>query len=361
MKELHLTGATMGYLVAAFALAQLIISPYAGRWVDQYGRKKIIVIGLFIFSLSELIFALGNDVWVLYLARILGGISAAFIMPGVTAFIADITTLDERPKALGYMSAAISTGFIIGPGIGGFLAEYGVRVPFFVAAIVAFIAAMISLIALKEPSNQAEREEALTINSNNSFFKEIKKSFQSHYFIAFIIIFVLALGLSAYETVFSLFSNAKFGFTPKDIAFVITVSSIIGVIAQIFLFDKLVAKMGEKALIQANLFIAAILAVVSTVIGSFWVVLAVTSIIFLAFDLLRPALTTYLSRTAGKDQGFVAGMNSTYTSLGNIVGPAVAGILFDVNIHAPYLSSAGIIVIGLMITFAWKDKVTVQS
>ena len=66
----------------------------------------------------------------LYVARVLGGISVAFIMPGVTAYVADITSIQERPKAMGYLSAAISTGFIIGPGIGGFIAEYGIRVPF---------------------------------------------------------------------------------------------------------------------------------------------------------------------------------------------------------------------------------------
>ena len=66
------------------------------------------------------------------IARVLGGISVAFIMPGVTAYVADITSIQERPKAMGYLSA-ISTGFIIGPGIGGFIAEYGIRVPFFVA------------------------------------------------------------------------------------------------------------------------------------------------------------------------------------------------------------------------------------
>lgn len=74
----------MGYLVAVFAMAQLITSPITGRWVDLYGRKKMIIIGLFIFGVSELLFGLGKDVWMLYVARVLGGISAAFIMPGVT-------------------------------------------------------------------------------------------------------------------------------------------------------------------------------------------------------------------------------------------------------------------------------------
>jgi len=356
MNIMHLSGSTMGYLVAVFAVSQLLMSPLAGRWVDRYGRKKIIIFGLFLFGVSELIFGLGTNVSVLYLARILGGFSAAFIMPGVTAYVADITSVQERAKAMGYISAAISTGFIIGPGIGGFIAEYGVRLPFYFAAAIAFLACVSSIFILKEPLTKEQLEEISANAKQTNFISDLKKSFHPLYFIAFIIVFVLAFGLSAYETVFSLFSDHKFGFTPKDIATIITISSIFGVVVQVFMFGKMVDKLGEKKLIQLCLIIGAILAVVSTIISSFLVVLAVTCFIFLAFDLLRPALTTFLSRVAKKEQGFVAGMNSTYTSLGNIVGPAMGGILFDINIHYPYLFAAVIMVIGLSITVIWKEK-----
>ncbi|WP_212976839.1 MFS transporter [Paenibacillus azoreducens] len=356
MDMMHLSGKTMGSLVAVFALSQLLISPLAGRWVDRYGRKKIIIIGLFLFGLSELVFGIGTNVWVLYLARILGGISAAFVMPSATAYVADITSLEERPKAMGYVSAAISTGFIIGPGVGGFIAEYGIRVPFFFAAVIAFVACLSSIFILKEPLSKEELAEIAANAKQTSFIGDLKKSLHPLYFIAFIIVFVLAFGLSAYETVFSLFSDHKFGFTPKDIAAIITISSIFGVVVQIFMFGKMVNKLGEKKVIQACLIVGAILAVASTMISGFLAVLLVTSFIFLAFDLLRPALTTFLSKAAGKEQGFVAGMNSTYTSLGNIAGPAIGGILFDVNIHYPYLFAAVIMGIGLIITVMWKEK-----
>src|SRR5699024_7916148 len=135
MNELHLSGTMVGYLVAAFALTQLLVSPIAGQWVDKYGRKRMIIIGLIIFSFLELFFGLGKVVEVLFVSLLFGGISAAFIMPAVTAFIADIIKLQSRAKVMVYMSAAISTGFIIGPGIGGFLAEFASRIPFFAAAI----------------------------------------------------------------------------------------------------------------------------------------------------------------------------------------------------------------------------------
>lgn len=361
MNIMHLSGKTMGYLVATFAVSQLLISPFAGRWVDYYGRKNIIIIGLFLFGVSELIFGLGTNVSVLYLSRILGGISAAFIMPGVTAYVADVTSVQERPKAMGYISAAISTGFIIGPGIGGFIAEYGVRMPFFIAAAIAFLACISSIFILKEPLTKEQLAEISANTKQANFISDLRRSLNPLYFIAFIIVFVLAFGLSAYETVFSLFSDHKFGFTPKDIAAIITISSIFGVVVQIFLFGKMVDLLGEKKLIQLCLIVGGIFAVVSTMISSFLAVLAVTSFIFLAFDLLRPALTTFLSKAAGKDQGFVAGMNSTYTSLGNIVGPAMGGILFDVNIHYPYLFAAVILTVGFGITVMWKENQLAES
>ncbi|MFJ5623302.1 MFS transporter [Peribacillus loiseleuriae] len=361
MNIMNLSGKTMGYLVAVFAVAQLLMSPLTGRWVDRFGRKKIIIIGLFLFGVSELIFGLGTNLSVLYLSRILGGISAAFIMPGVTAYVADITSVQERPKAMGYVSAAISTGFIIGPGIGGFIAEYGVRLPFFFAAAIAFLTCISSIFILKEPLTKEKLAEISANAKQTNFISDLKRSLNRFYFIAFIIVFVLAFGLSAYETVFSLFSDHKFGFTPKDIAAIITISSIFGVVVQVFMFGKMVDRLGEKKLIQLCLIIAAILAVVSTMISSFLAVLLVTCFIFLAFDLLRPAVTTFLSKAAGKEQGFVAGMNSTYTSLGNIVGPAMGGILFDVDIHYPYLFAAVIMFIGLGITVMWKENQLTES
>ena len=358
MNVMDLSGKTMGYLMAAFAFAQLLMSPTAGRWIDIYGRKKMIIIGLFLFSVSELIFGLGTHVSVLYLSRILGGISGAFIFPGVTAYVADITSLEERPKAMGYISASISLGFIIGPGIGGFIAELGVRAPFYFAAAFALITCISSIFILKEPLSKQELLEITQLKKDTNFFRDIKRSLQPIYIIAFIIVFVLAFGLSAYETIFSLFSDHKFGFTPRDIAIIITISSIFGVVVQVFMFGKIVDKIGEKRLIQICLITGVALAVISTMISGFLTILLVTCIIFLAFDLLRPALTTYLSITAGKEQGFIAGMNSTYTSLGTIVGPALGGILFDININYPFLFAAVVMFIGLVITTLWKEKQT---
>src|SRR5690625_4092724 len=107
MNELHLSGTMVGYLVAAFALTQLLVSPIAGQWVDKYGRKRMIIIGLIIFSFSELLFGLGKVVEVLFISRLLGGVSAAFIFQAVSAFISFFYILNKFYNYMGYMTLDI--------------------------------------------------------------------------------------------------------------------------------------------------------------------------------------------------------------------------------------------------------------
>lgn len=359
-KELHLNGATVGYLISAFAFAQLLASPITGVWVDTVGRKKMIVFGMFLFSFSELLFGFGNQVWVLFLSRILGGISDAFIMPAVITYIADRTSLENRAKVLGYQAAAISGGFIIGPGLGGFIAELGIRAPFFFAAGFSFAAAVVSLFILQESLSKEQLEKNKAEKRRANFIGEMKKSFSSVYFVPFLIVFVLSFGLAAYEMMFSLFIDSKFGFTAKDIAVIITVGSIFGVVAQITLFEKLVDKFSEEKIIQAMLMMTAIFILATVFVHNYWSIMVVTSIVFFACDLLRPAVTTLLSKMAGENQGFVAGMNSTYTSLGIIVGPAVGGILFDLNINLPYIFAAVVLCVAFVMFMVWKGKDRMQ-
>lgn len=348
MNELHLSGTAVGYMVACFAVTQLIISPIGGRWVDRFGRKIMIVIGLLFFSVSEFLFGIGKTVEVLFISRMLGGVSAAFIMPGVTAFIADITTIKTRPKALGYMSAAISTGFIIGPGIGGFLAEIYSRLPFFFAAAFALLAAILSMLTLREPERNPENQD---IKGQKTGFKRI---FAPMYFIAFLIILISSFGLASFESLFALFVDHKFGFTASDIAIMITGGAIVGAITQVVLFDRFTRWFGEIHLIRYSLILSTSLVFLMTFVNSYVAILLVTVTVFVGFDLMRPAVTTYLSKIAGNEQGFAGGMNSMFTSIGNVFGPIIGGMLFDIDVNYPFYFATAALAIGITLTIAWK-------
>jgi DHA1 family multidrug resistance protein-like MFS transporter len=349
MTELHISGSTVGMLVAAFSLTQLLFSPLAGRLSDSLGRKKIIVSGMVIFALSEGLFGAVSSTYLLFVARFLGGIGAALIMPAVMAYTADVTSNEDRAKGMGYITAAITTGFIIGPGIGGILAEYGIRVPFYASAVAGGLAAIVTALILPE-SLPAEKRKASNKVEKQSLSIQLLHSYREPYFISLVIVFVSSFGLANYETVFGLFVDHKFGFTPKDIAYIITFGSISGAVVQATIFGWILNRFGEKKVISYSLIIAGVFILLTLFVHKYWLILAVTFIVFLAMDVLRPAISTQMSKVAPHQQGYVAGLNSAYTSLGNIAGPIVAGFLFDIDINYPYLSAAIVLLLCFVLS-----------
>lgn len=358
MNMLNINGSMVGMLVAAFSLTQLLFSPLAGRISDKIGRKKIIIAGMVLFGLSELLFGVANTPVLLFISRMLGGISAALVMPAVMAYTADVTTDEERGKGMGFINAAITTGFIIGPGIGGYIAEFGIRVPFFAAFVAGIIAAVMSLFFLPETSREKYAAAASSSElrpEKTGLVKQLLSSYREPYFISMIVVFVASFGLANFETVFGLFVDHKFGFTPKDIAFIITFGSISGAVVQMTIFGWIVNRFGEKRVITICLLFSALFILLTLFVSTFWLIFGVTFIIFLAIDILRPAIGTQMSKFANDQQGYVAGLNSAFTSLGNIIGPIVAGFLFDIDINYPYVMAFIILMLGFLVSMKAKE------
>lgn len=349
-EDMHLSGSTMGLMISVFAVLQLIVSPIAGSLSDKVGRKLMIAAGMLIFAISELIFGLGQVVSWLYVSRGLGGVAAAFIMPSVTAYVADVTTFEERPKAMGLVSAAISGGFIIGPGVGGFLAHFGMRVPFFAAAFLAFLGFVMTMLILKEPEKQLVHGQLAEKGTVMDILKDPVFTFP------FVVILISSFGLQSFESIYSIMATINFNFTTSEIAAIITVSGILALICQVVFFDGIIKRIGEVGLIRISFFASAIFVGVIAFTNSKWVVVISTFVIFLAFDLLRPGITTYLSKHAGDRQGTVNGLNSTFTSFGNILGPMASGILFDINHFYPYYVSAIVLLITSFLSLLWKKE-----
>ncbi len=349
LHDLDLNGSDLGMLVAVFAMFQMIASPFGGRFADKFGKKIIIIIGLLLFSISEFIFAVGNTFSILLVSRVLGGISAAFVMPGVNGMIGDLSTSENRAKNFSYMSAVINTGFIVGPGVGGFLAEISHRMPFYFAGALGIIALLFSVFLLKEASDD---------DSNETARSKVKEPFPYKLFVVpVIIMLILSYGLASTETMFSLYTAEKVGFEPKDISIAITGGAIVGVIFQLFLFEKLVGKIGEIKLTLFSLIYSVLILGAFVYASHYITVMLVSFVIFIGFDLIRPSMTNYFSKLAGNNQGTAGGLNSAATSVGNLIGPLVAGAAFDIKIDFPlFIAMAFFIIASIIIAFYRPDK-----
>jgi len=344
-------GQVLGFLVAGFALAQFLFSPIAGDLSGRHGRKMFIICGLIVYGSAQILFGLASEVWILFLARFLSGTGAAFIMAPIMAFVADITTYEERGKGMGMIGAAMSLGFMVGPGIGGFLAEVNLTFPFYLAGVVAYIAAILSAIYLPNIKNVRE-----VIAPREKLARQLAKSVKTSYFVFLIIVFTFSFGISNFQATLTLYLDHKFGYSPSEIAIILTVGGFAGVVLQMFVVNKLFKRFGEMKVILVNLLLAAAMMLLVIYISGFFIILVVATLFSIATTFIRPAVNTLISKLAGNEQGFAAGMNNAYMSLGNMFGPALAGVLFDWNPDSPYILGTCVLVGCFMLAYSWTVK-----
>ncbi|WKA53660.1 MFS transporter [Planococcus shixiaomingii] len=352
LETFGVAGQALGTLVATFALAQFLFSPLSGQLSDKYGRKNLIVFGLVVFGLSQLVFGIATELWILYLARFFTGLGSAFLIPPMMAFVADITTYEGRGRGMGLLGASMSLGFTIGPGVGGFLAGVSLQFPFYVAASVALIAALISFFVLPNIKPTVTNVRA----KRENIFQQMRRSTATPYFVMLLVMLIFAFGLANFQSTISLYVDHKYNYTPTDIAVLMTVGGFAGVIVQTFVINRLFKRYGEMKVILVNLLILAFTMIAVLFVHSYWTILLVATIFFTASALLRPAINTLISKLAGDEQGFAAGMNNAYMSIGNMIGPALAGILFDINISFPYIAGTVILLACFFLASTWSMK-----
>lgn len=358
LKELGQGGTAAGLIIAIFAFAQFLVSPIGGKWTDKYGRRPLINIGLLTLAISMFIFYFADSIALLYVSRAIGGIGCAFLIPAIYAYVADITTMDQRAKGNSFISAAMSLGIVIGPGIGGFLADFGLKMPLLVSAIVGLLAFVVSFFTLKE--SQLEKMD-MSQQPDSSMVKDIILSVKKPFFIPLIITLIMSFGLMAYETVLGLYVDDQFGATPQEIAFMVTATGLVGVIMQLFVVDWIVKAMGELNVLRLFLMVTAFGFLLSIIANSYNIFFAISLLIFLATSILRPVLTTLISKLAGNEQGFAMGMNNAYMSIGNILGPLLAGALYDIRILYPFIAGLIILIGTTIFTFMWKGTKTQKA
>ncbi|GHP14901.1 tetracycline resistance MFS efflux pump [Lentilactobacillus fungorum] len=364
--ELHLSATDMGIMNSLFALAQLIASPIIGQISDRIGRKPILVYGLLLYMVSEILFALTNWLWMFDVSRTIGGLSAAMVVPTTNALAADLTTPRQRARVIGLLSAAFSGGLILGPGIGGILAKFDYKTPFWCAAVLGFLSMLSLLLMLpseKEIKKIASRNDVPPVlterKRSRASWAQTKKLFSGPMGLLFILILISSFGLVGFESIYSLYVNEVYQFTMANIALVLTLNGLTSLTFQALLFDRLVVWLTEKRLIRYCFFLS--------FAGTIWIMLAhskleviiATLIVFTAYDLIRPAITTLLTKASATAQGLINGVNMSLTSVGNIIGPIMSGALLDLNYHYPYMVVTAFLIASWLMTYWVKQKFTV--
>ncbi|WP_334077023.1 MFS transporter [Paenibacillus sanfengchensis] len=355
LKQFDAAGTAAGYLVAAFGAAQFLFSPIGGQLSDKFGRKKMIMSGLFLTVLSDYMFAVSHSLSFLYAARFIGGIGLGLMVPSVMAYVADRTTAETRAKGMGYLSASMNLGMVLGPGLGGIIAEFGIRVPYFFAAGLGLAATLLTWL-LPETQTREIRAAERSRSQREPLRQQLLNSFRTPYFRYLLLILVMTFGLANYETVYALFVEQKYAFDAREISVIITLGAIVGVVVQVWLLDRIVRRFGEIRVIRCSLILSACALLLMLIRVNLGYLLAVSALFFAFNAFLRPTVSTLIANMAEGRQGYASGLNTTYTSLGNIVGPIFAGALFDIQLNMSYIIGAFILLGAFGLTIERKKR-----
>ncbi len=333
-------------IVATYSVGQMISTPIWGRLSDRFGRKPILMLSLVGASLSYLGLAFSTELWMLAVARAFGGLMAGNFAAAM-AYVSDVTSAENRAKGMGMVGAGMSIGFILGPAVGGFLsgsdaASASLLMPGLAAGLMSAITAIATGLFLKESLSREARQQ-LAGRKPESQLKAIKRVMGRPVVSRMVLVGFMFIGIAGmFETIFPLWSNARFAWGPKEVGLLFTYLGLLVAVVQGGLIGVLVRAFGEGRLVV----VAAICYGVGLIImaaSAVWP-MALFGITFTAIGsaLFNPSMSSLVSQQAGaQERGFVIGVFQSATWLGRSTGPLLAGVLFTrVGVDAPLFTGA---------------------
>lgn len=345
-----------GVLSTVFAVMQFLFGPVVGNLSDRFGRRPVLLVSLVVMALDYVVMAVAGSIWLLLAGRVVGGITAA---TGSTAnaYMADISDKKDRAANFGLIGAAFGMGFVLGPLIGGFLAEYGTRAPFYGAAVLASLNAIFGYFVLKETVTEGIRRPFEWRRANPfGAFAQLRKL--PGLGALLLIYFLYQVAFMVYPAIWAFFGKERFGWEPSMVGLSLALFGIMLAIVQGGLIRPVMRFLGERGtVIYGHVFdIFGFLALAFVTSGT--IALILTPLAALA-AVITPALQGIMSRTVGPDQqGELQGALVSVTALAMIVAPMIMTGTFSAFTApsaavylpgAPFLLSAGLMIVSLVI------------
>ncbi|MBI1494292.1 TCR/Tet family MFS transporter [Halocynthiibacter styelae] len=354
-----------GYLSFSFAIMQFLFGPTVGSLSDRYGRRPVLLISLFIMAVDYAVMALADTMWLLLLGRIIGGITAA-THSTAAAFIADISSDEERSQNFGLVSAAFGVGFVLGPVIGGLLASFGPRAPFIAAAILAgsnfvfgyFVFPETVTDKIRRPFDW-KRANPFGALMNIGRLPGIKP--------LLMVYFLYQVAFYVYPAIWSYFTQERFGWSPAMVGWSLAVFGISMAISQGLLIRKIIPWIGERKTVILGFALDIVVFFLTAILTNGWIVLGLTPLSALG-GMATPAMQGLMSRAAGADQqGELQGLLTSIGALGMILSPLIMTRTFAMFSEdgaayylpgAPFLLSMVLMALGLGIYLAgWRKLI----
>jgi DHA1 family multidrug resistance protein-like MFS transporter len=354
IEKLGAGGSQLGLLIATSALLELLFGPIWGSISDRIGRKPVLLMGLLGYSLSSLLFGLSTELWMLFASRALSGVLSSATTATALAYISDNTSERDRSGGLGWLGAAMGLGLIVGPAAGGWLGGSSLALPFFIAAGSSLLALLLAALWLPESLPVDARQQAGKVRTID--FGALWRALFGPIGLLLFLLFLVSFGLTNFESVFGLYAAQELDYGPEQVGTILAVVGLVSTLGKAILIGPLTKRWGEAPIIKVSLVASAAGFVVLLLATTYPGVLLATGVFILSKTLLRTVIIALASKRATTGQGATMGLSNSFMNLGRIVGPLWAGFIFDVNVSYPYISGAGVMFIGFLISLIWVSQ-----
>ena len=357
-----------GLLAASYSFTQFLFAPMWGRYSDRVGRRPILLLSLIGIAGSFTLFGLAEEhLWMLFAARLLAGLLSSASIGVAFAYVADVTTPENRARGIGLLGACFGMGFILGPAVGGVLGHYGLGVPAFTAAAMALVNFVFTLRFLPESLTDAARAQAQALGAFNLGL--LARVIRGPAGFLFALTFLVTFAFSALEQTFSFYLLSVFPESvrqdnqPLISGLILGMAGLVAVVIQGGLIGRLVARYGEGGVALAGLLFMAVgfglfplPRHLGTLVAGPMLLLSVGS------ALTRPAFSALVSRKANLGQGLTLSTSQSFDALARTFGPITSGWLFSAfGPHVPYITAAVVMALALGLGLARRSDMALRE
>lgn len=343
-KKFGLSDIQNGLLFSLFSLCQLIATPIIGRLSDKYGRKPLLAISLIGSAISFFMMAFAPSAIFLFIARALDGITAGNV-PVISAIISDTTDEKNRGKGFAILGASFGFGFVVGPAISSFTVGISSALPFIIAGIVSSIATLLTFVILKETNKHIGEVKDKNAFNFKALFRDLKDK-NIAYLLSILFLYAASFNMFIYS--FQPFAIKILNIDAIHISWIFTGIGIVGMLTQAVIFPKVSKLLNLRKLFVLSLISLSIVFVMLSFSNSYAYFVVVLMLMALTSSFVGPLCQTFLSESAdSKSQGSIQGIGSTFTSLGQIVGPLLGGLVSTFTLRYSFIGSALILVMGI--------------